>query len=151
MQRSILKSAFLQKTCCLTDFPVSRPYLPMGIHIPSTACDVISFNGQGQLCVPTELVQSEEIFQTIPEWAQFSQGHQRKPCNIALKISMKILFHYPPPVLLKSKFTVTWVSILKTQDSILETFKDRVLSLDDRGLRISFKFRVENLSWKNTL
>ena len=123
----------------------------MGIHIPSTACDVIIFNGQGQLCVPTELVQSEEIFQTIPEWAQFSQGHQRKPCNIALKISMKILFHYPPPILLKSKFTVTWVSILKTQDSILETFKDRVLSLDDRGLRISFKFRVENLSWKNTL
>ena len=45
---------------------------------------------------------------------------------------MKILFHYPPPVLLKSKFTVTWVSILKTQDSILETFKDRVLSLDDK-------------------
>ena len=104
----------------------------MGIHIPSTACDVIIFNGQGQLCVPTELVQSEEIFQTIPEWAQFSQGHQRKPCNIDLKISMKILFHYPLPVLLKSKFTVTWVSILETQDSILETFKDRVLSLDDK-------------------
>ena len=40
---------------------------------------------------------------------------------------MKILFHYPLPVLLKSKFTVTWVSILETQDSILETFKDRVL------------------------
>ena len=25
-----------------------------------------------------QLVQSEEIFQTIPECAQFSQGHQRK-------------------------------------------------------------------------
>ena len=37
------------------------------------------------------LVQSEEIFQTIPEGAQFSQGHQRKKakklCNIDLKIS----------------------------------------------------------------
>ena len=45
------------------------------------------------------LVQSEESFQTIPEWAQFSQGHWRKgkkPCNIDLKISMKILFHCPP-------------------------------------------------------
>ena len=44
-------------------------------------------------------VQIEEIFQTIPEWTQFSQGHRRerqKPIyNIDLKISMKFLFHYP--------------------------------------------------------
>ena len=44
-------------------------------------------------------MQSEAIFQTIPEYAQFSQGHRRKnnvkqPCNIELKISMKMLFHY---------------------------------------------------------
>ena len=42
------------------------------------------------------LGQSEEIFQIIPEWAQFSQGHRRKrqkKCNIDLKISMKIWFH----------------------------------------------------------
>ena len=35
-----------------------------------------------------QLVQSEEIFQNIPEWAQFSQGHRekgRKPGNIELK------------------------------------------------------------------
>ena len=33
----------------------------------STACDIISFNGHGQLVATIKLVQSEEIFQTIPE------------------------------------------------------------------------------------
>ena len=49
------------------------------------------------------LVQSEEIFQTIPEWTQFSQGHQRKTgkksCKFDQKISLKILFHYQSTVL----------------------------------------------------
>ena len=57
---------------------------------------------------------------------------------------MKILFHYPLPVLLKSKFTVTWVSILETQDSILETFKDRVLSLESWWSRIEDKFQISS-------
>ena len=35
-------------------------------HVSSTAFDVISFNGQGQLCPLTCIVQGEEIFQTIP-------------------------------------------------------------------------------------
>ena len=51
------------------------------------------------------LVQSEEMFQIIQEWAQFSQANRikkagKKPCNIDLKISMKILFHYPPTLYL---------------------------------------------------
>ena len=54
-----------------------------------------------------QLKQSEEIFQTTPEWAQFGQGHLRKsqkPCNIDLKISMKVLFHYPPKSFPKNFF-----------------------------------------------
>ena len=46
------------------------------------------------------LVQGEEIFQTIPEWAWFGQGGRRKgkikPCNIDPNIPIKIWFHYPP-------------------------------------------------------
>ena len=34
------------------------------------------------------LVQSEEIFQTIPEWPQFSQGHQRKKAKKKKKEKM---------------------------------------------------------------
>ena len=37
----------------------SIPETPVRIHVPSTAYQVISLNGQ--------LVQGEEIFQTIPE------------------------------------------------------------------------------------
>ena len=39
----------------------------MRIHVPSTAFDVIG-----------QTVQSEQIFQTIPEGARLSQGHRRK-------------------------------------------------------------------------
>ena len=86
-----------------------------------------------------QLGQSEEIFQTIPERAQFSQGHQKKPCNIDLKIFMKLLFHHPLTVPLKSKLTVTRVWRLKTRFSILETFEDQVSSLDDWGSRTKFQ------------
>ena len=49
----------------------------------------------------------EDTFQTIPEWAQFSQGHrrkrQKKPWKIDQKIAKKILFHYSPaPKILKA-------------------------------------------------
>ena len=40
---------------------------------------------------------------------------------------------------LKSKLTVNHVLILETRFSILQTFQDRVLSLDDGGLRIKFQ------------
>ena len=45
-----------------------NPFAPGAarVHVLSTtACDIISFNGQGQLC--TKRVLSEEIFQTIPD------------------------------------------------------------------------------------
>ena len=43
--------------CCVTFKPCA-----------STACDIISYNGHGQLVAAiNKLVQSEEIFQTIPE------------------------------------------------------------------------------------
>ena len=45
-------------------------------------------------------VQSEGIFQTIPEWAKFrvkDTGEKgKKPSHVDRKIAMKILFHYPP-------------------------------------------------------
>ena len=34
---------------CLTHSPLNRPQPPIPIHVLSTACDIISFNGQGQL------------------------------------------------------------------------------------------------------
>ena len=50
---------------------------PMQNHVPSNACDVISFYGPRQLCQLTG--QGEEIFQTKPEWAHFSQeGPEKK-------------------------------------------------------------------------
>ena len=64
----------------------------MRIHVPSTSC-----NGQTQLC-PLQV--------TCAEWRDLSdhtrmsrfqsrtpQKMAKKPCNIDLKISMKILFH----------------------------------------------------------
>ena len=54
-------------------FNPSAPELPV-IHIPSTACDVISFNGQWTT-LSSNLCRVKKIFQTILEWAQFSQGH----------------------------------------------------------------------------
>ena len=45
-----------------------------------------------------DLVQGEENFQTIPEHNSVKDTREKaiKTCNIELKISMKILFHYPP-------------------------------------------------------
>ena len=58
----------------LTHLPLKHSKSPMRIHVPSNACDVISF--YGQLCHLT--VQGEEIFQTNPEWAHFIQQGQEK-------------------------------------------------------------------------
>ena len=48
----------------LTHLPLKHSKSPMRIHVPSNACDIISFYGQRQLCHLT--VQGEEIFQTKP-------------------------------------------------------------------------------------
>ena len=44
------------------------------------------------------LVQSEEIFQTMPYSVKEAQekGKKKKTCNVDAKIPLKILFHYPP-------------------------------------------------------
>lgn len=61
----------------LTHLPLKHSKSPMRIHVPSNACDVISFYGQRQLCHLTG--QGEEIFQTKSEWAHFSQeGPEKK-------------------------------------------------------------------------
>ena len=49
----------------LTHLPLKHSKSPMKIHVPSNACDVISFYGQRQLCHLTG--QGEEIFQTKTE------------------------------------------------------------------------------------
>ena len=65
----------------------------MQIQVPSTTCDVISFNDQGQFCPLT----CAEIFQTIQELDSVMEAEEKgkKPCNIQIdpKMSVKILFH----------------------------------------------------------
>ena len=58
----------------------------------STACDIISFNGHGQL-VATNLCKVKRSFKPY----QNEHNSVKKTCNIDLKISMKILFHCYPP------------------------------------------------------
>ena len=41
-------------------------------------------------------MQSEEIFQNKHNSIKDTGEEGKKPCNIDLKITMKILFHYPP-------------------------------------------------------
>ena len=42
-----MKTENRRKKTTLTHSPLSRPEPPVRIHFVSTACDVISFNGQG--------------------------------------------------------------------------------------------------------
>ena len=46
-------------------------------------------------------MQSEEIFQTIPEWAQFSQGHRRKKQKTMCHWPENLPFLSPNPKILK--------------------------------------------------
>ena len=71
----------------LTHLPLKHSKSPMRIHVPSNACDVISFYGQRQLCHLT--VQGEEIFQTNPEWAHFIQQGQEKKAKKKINIDPK--------------------------------------------------------------
>ena len=71
----------------LTHLPLKHYKSPMQNHVPSNACDVISFYGQRQLCHLT--VHGEEIFQTNPEWAHFSQeGPEKKPSELTLTLKL---------------------------------------------------------------
>ena len=69
----------------LNPFTVELPVTAWQIHVPSTSCDIISFNCQGQLCPIT----CAKIFQTIPEWAQSSQEHQRKKATNHVTLTWK--------------------------------------------------------------
>ena len=73
----------------LTHLPLKHSKSPMQIHVPSNACDVISFYGQRQLCHLTG--QGEEIFQTKSEWAHFSQEGPEKKAKKTINIDPKTL------------------------------------------------------------
>ena len=82
---------------CIFSFNKFAPKLPVTtggqIHIPSTACDVISFNGQGVKCkVKRSFKPHQKGHNSVTDTGEKGE----KPCNIDLKISMKILFHCPP-------------------------------------------------------
>ena len=62
-------------------------------HVPSTACDVISFNGQSSLC---KVKRSFKPYQNELNSVKDTGEKEKKKCNIDQKISMKILFQYPP-------------------------------------------------------
>ena len=72
----------------LTHLPLKHSKSPMQNHVPSNACDVISFYGPRQVCHLT--VQGEEIFQTKPERAHFSQeGPDKKGKKKTINIDPK--------------------------------------------------------------
>ena len=71
----------------LTHLPLKHSKSPMRIHVPSNACDAISFYGQRQVCHLS--VQGEEIFQTKPEWAHFSQEGPEKKAKKTINIDPK--------------------------------------------------------------
>ena len=71
----------------LTHLTLEHSKSRMQNHVPSNACDVISFYGQRQLCHLT--VQGKEIFQTKPEWAHFSQEGPEKKANKTIYMDPK--------------------------------------------------------------
>ena len=76
----------------LTHLPLKHSKSPMQIHVPSNACDVISFYGQRQLCHLT--VQGEEIFQTKPNQTRMSTlqstRHREKGKKKQLTLTQKL-------------------------------------------------------------
>ena len=82
----------------------------MRIHILSTPCDIISFNGQGQLCPLTcaewRDLSKQTRMSTIQ--ARTPEKKAKKPCNIDLKIPWKtcstahLPFLSPNPKILKA-------------------------------------------------
>ena len=64
----------------------------------STAYDILSFNGHEQLVTANlcRVKRSFKPYQNDHNSVKDTGEKGKKPCNIDLKISMKILFHYPP-------------------------------------------------------
>ena len=64
---------------------------PLGkILVPSTDCDVISCNGQ-------VVKRSFKRYQNEHDLVKDTGEKGKTSCNFDLKLSIKILFHYPPP------------------------------------------------------
>ena len=84
--------------------PLINPFTPeppMQIHVPSTPCDVMSFNSHARTTLLANLCRVKRSFkpyQNEHDLVQDSGEKGKKPCtcNIDLKISMKSLFHYYP-------------------------------------------------------
>ena len=81
------------------------PEPPMWIHIPSTACDIISLKFKltikwSTTTLSTNLCRvkrSFRLYQNEHNSVKYTKDkRQKKTCSIDLKMSMKILFHYPP-------------------------------------------------------
>ena len=60
----------------------------MLIHVPCTACDIIS-NGQGPFCHLT-CAGEKELFKTRSEWTWFSQDRRKKQKTIDVNLTPKI-------------------------------------------------------------
>ena len=97
-------------------------------------CDVISFKSQGQLYQLT--LAGEEIFHTIPDWAAFSQGEPRKrgkkPCDVDLKIPMKILSSTTHLTFLSSNPNIL-KALAKTAPTKMKWVKRRQEKQKERG------------------
>ena len=74
----------------------SPPEAPMQkIHVPSTACEVISFN-LSRSTLSGNVCRVKRSYHNKHNSINDTGEEGKKPCNIDLKITMKILFHYPP-------------------------------------------------------
>ena len=78
----------------LTHLPLSRPCWSTCF----TACDIISFNGHGQLVTANwcGVKRSFKPYQNEHNSVKDTRERGKKLCNIDLNISMKILLDYPP-------------------------------------------------------
>ena len=93
----VLESPFLMQTSLVSGWILVRhgsciiqlicPWTAhnMRIQVPSTACDIISFNGFKRFF---------KLYQNEHDSVKETREQGRKPCNIDPKISVKTLFHY---------------------------------------------------------
>ena len=88
--------------------PLINPFTaepPMQIHVPSTPCDILIFNSHARTTLSANLCRVKRSFkpyQNEHDSVQESGEKDKKPCNIDLKISMKIWFHHYPPTFFSS-------------------------------------------------
>ena len=82
--------------------PLINPFTaepPMQIHVPSTPCDILIFNSHARTTLSANLCRVKRSFkpyQNEHNSVKDTGERSKKPRDKDLKISMKILFHYPP-------------------------------------------------------